>query len=138
MNPLMFPIIDKIIDTVGDLFPTEEKKNAAKLALLKAEQEGALEEVKTSLSAILAEANSTDPYTSRARPSFMYVIYIMLLFGLPMGIVSAIDPDIPKQIANGFGAWLNAIPDALYALFGTGYLGYTGFRSWDKKNGITK
>lgn len=138
MNPLMFPIIDKIIDTVGDLFPTEEKKNAAKLLLLKAEQEGALEEVKVSLSAILAEAGSSDPYTSRARPSFMYVIYILLLFSLPMGLASVFDPAIPGQVAAGFGAWLNAIPDSLYALFGAGYLGYTGFRSWDKRNGITK
>jgi hypothetical protein len=138
MNPLMFPIIDKIIDTVGDLFPTEEKKNAAKLLLLKAEQEGALEEVKVSLSAILAEAQSSDPYTSRARPSFMYVVYIMLLFSLPMGLVSVFDASIPKQIAEGFGGWLNAIPDSLYMLFGTGYLGYSGFRSWDKKNGVIK
>lgn len=138
MNPLMFPLIDEIIDTVGDLFPSEEKKQAAKLALLKAEQEGALEEVKISLSAILAEAQSADPYTSRARPSFLYVIYIMLLFALPMGIISVFDPAIPAQIAKGFGAWLTAIPDSLYALFGAGYLGYTGFRSFDKKNGIIK
>lgn len=138
MNPLMFPLIDKIIDTVGDLFPSEEKKQAAKLALLKAEQDGALEEVKVSLSAILAEANSQDPYTSRARPSFMYVIYVMLLSALPIGIISVYDPAIPEQVAKGFGAWLNAIPDSLYALFGAGYLGYTGFRSWDKKNGLTK
>lgn len=138
MNPMIFPVVDKIIDIVGGLFPSEEKKNEAKLKLLQAEQQGNLDEVKVQISAILAEANSADPWTSRARPSFLYVMYITILFGLPMGIASIFDPEIPKQIASGFGAWLNAIPDALYGLFGAGYLGYTGFRSWDKRNGLTK
>lgn len=43
MNPLIFPLVDKIIDTVGDLFPSEEKKNEAKLKLIQAEQQGNLE-----------------------------------------------------------------------------------------------
>lgn len=138
MNPLIFPLVDKIIDTVGDLFPSEEKKNEAKLKLIQAEQQGNLEEVKVQLSAILAEANSNDPWTSRARPTFLYTMYAIILFSIPMGIASVFDPTIPGQIATGFGAWLSAIPDSLYALFGAGYLGYTGFRSWDKRSGVVK
>jgi len=33
---------------------------------------------------------------------------------------------------------LAAIPDSLYTLFGAGYLGYTGARSFDKIKGVSK
>jgi hypothetical protein len=32
-------------------------------------------------------------------------------------------------------AYLSAMPEALYALFGTGYLGYTAARQWGKVAG---
>jgi hypothetical protein len=137
-NPLLFPLIDKVIDTVGDLFPSEEKKNEAKLKLVQAEQSGQLEETKVQLSAILAEANSADPITSRARPTFLYVIYIIILFGIPMGFLSAFSPTTAAAVTVGFKGWLAAIPNELYALFGAGYLGYVGARTYDKKSGVTK
>lgn len=126
------PIVNKVIDIIGDKFPSEKERNEAKLLLMQAEQQGDLESLKVQLSAILAEANSEDPWTSRARPSFLYVMYIMLLFGIPMGFISAFDTNIASGIANGFKAWLTAIPDALYALFGTGYIGYAATRTYDK------
>jgi len=126
------PIVDKVLDLIGDKFPSEKERNEAKLLLMQAEQQGDLESLKVQLSAILAEANSEDPWTSRARPSFLYVMYLMLLFGIPMGFVAAFDPGFAGNVATGFRAWLAAIPDALYALFGTGYVGYSAVRSWDK------
>ena len=33
-----------------------------------------LERVRTQMAGVLAEAGSTDPWTSRARPSFLYVM----------------------------------------------------------------
>ena len=123
MNPLLFPVIDKVIDIVGGLFPNEEAKTKAKIDLLEAERRGELEDTKAQLSAILAEANSADPWASRARPTFLYVVYICILFGLPMGFVSAFKPDLAVAVANGFGSWLNAIPDSMWTLFGVGYLG---------------
>lgn len=123
-------IIDKLI-------PDPSAKAQAQLELLKQEQAGNLEEVKLQLSAIIAEATSSDPWTSRARPSFMYVMYIMLLAGIPMGIVAAVNPAIAGSIAVGFKAWLNAIPDSLYALFGTGYVGYSVMRTVDKVKGVS-
>lgn len=122
-------IIDKII-------PDPNAKAAAQLELLKQQQAGALEEVHTQLTAIVAEANSTDPWTSRARPSFLYVIYVVILFGLPMAVLSAFKPEIAASIAAGFGKWLSAIPDSLWTLFGVGYLGYTGARTWEKNKGV--
>lgn len=122
-------LIDRII-------PDPTAKAAAQLDLIRLEQAGDLDQVKVQLSAIIAEANSTDPWTSRARPSFMYVMYVMLLFGIPMGIVSAINPNIAVAVATGFKAWLTAIPDSLYALFGTGYVGYSVMRTVDKVKGV--
>ena len=138
MNPIISALIGPVFDLIGKYFPSEEEKTKAKIALLEAEQSGQLEELKTQLSAILAEAQSADPWTSRARPSFMYVIYILLLFGIPMGFISAFNPDLALHVAQGFKAWLAAIPDSLYSLFGVGYLGYVGARSYDKAKGTTK
>jgi hypothetical protein len=33
---------------------------------------------------------------------------------------------------------LNAVPDSLWWLFGAGYLGYTGARSFDKWRGVPR
>jgi hypothetical protein len=43
-----------------------------------------------------------------------------------------------KDIAAGMNAYLAGIPEPLYALFGTGYLGYTAARSWGKARGTDK
>jgi len=97
-----------------------------------------LQEVQSQLSPILAEAQSTDPWTSRARPSFMYVIYVLLLASLPMGVLFAYDPVLAKNVTNGFQSWLTAIPESIVNLFGMGYLGYTGARSFEKWRGAPK
>jgi len=119
-------IIDKI-------FPDPAEREKAKLNLVKLQQEGKLKELETRMSAIVAEAKSTDKWTSRARPSFLYVMYIMILSALPMGALYAFSPGVAHNIATGLQEWLKAIPEPLYALFGAGYLGYVGGRSYDKK-----
>jgi len=134
---MSFDPLTAIVDVGGKivdkLFPDPVKAAEAKLQLASLKQQGDLKELEVSMSAILAEAQSEDPWTSRARPSFLYVIYFLLLMGVPMGILSAYSPNTATAIATGFGEWLKAIPDALYGLFGAGYLGYTGFRSLDKR-----
>jgi hypothetical protein len=90
------------------------------------------------LQAIIAEAHSADPWTSRARPSFLYVMYAIILFALPMGVLSAISPGAASDIATGINAYLNGLPEPLYALFGTGYLGYTAARQWGKVKGVDR
>ena len=102
---------------------------------MKLAQDGQLKEMETRLSAILAEAQSSDPWTSRARPSFMYVIYILLLASIPMGFLFAFKPEIAMAVTDGFQGWLAAIPTELYTLFGAGYLGYAGARTVDKMKG---
>jgi hypothetical protein len=124
-------IIDKVI-------PDKGAREKAKLELLKLEGSHELETIRTRLSAVVAEANSADPWTSRARPSFLYVMYVMILFALPMGLVSAFKPETATAISSGINAYLNGLPEALYALFGTGYLGYTAARQWGKIAGSDK
>ena len=124
-------VIDKVI-------PDPEARDRAKLELLKLEGTQELEQVKAQLSAIIAEAQSSDPWTSRARPSFLYVMYVLLLFSIPMGLVSAWDADVAARIAEGMTDYLQAIPEPLYVLFGTGYLGYTAARQWGKTKGAER
>ena len=66
----------KLIDRI---IPDPAQREQAKLVLFQAEGQQALQEMQVTLSEILAEANSTDPWTSRARPTFMYVIYGVIL-----------------------------------------------------------
>ena len=121
------------IDTVADkFFMDKAEKEKFKLQAAQMAQNGELKKTEQQLSVILAEAKSADPWTSRARPSFLYVMYILILFAVPMGILSAFRPDMATQIANGMKAWLSAIPDALWSVFGVGYLGYTGAREYGK------
>ena len=79
-----------------------------------------------------------DPWTSRARPTFLYVMYVLLLWAVPMGVIAAISPQIAARIAGGMSAYLNALPEPLYALFGTGYVGYTAARQWGKIRGVDR
>jgi hypothetical protein len=124
-------IIDKVI-------PDKGARERAKLELLKLEGTQELETIRARLSAVVAEASSTDPWTSRARPSFLYVMYVMILFALPMGFIAAFRPATATAISSGINSYLNGLPEALYALFGTGYLGYTAARQWGKIAGSDK
>ena len=139
MDPLtisgIFGIGGKLIDK---LFPNPEDKAKAQLELLRLQQSGELEQVKVQLSAILAEAQSADPYTSRARPSFLYVVYVLLLWSIPMGVLTVFNPEAATTFTNGFKGWLAAIPDPILTLFGTVMLGYSVGRSWEKVKGAAK
>ena len=97
------------------------------------QQQGDLKEMEVAMSAIIAEAQSTDPYTSRARPSFLYVVYILILASLPMSVLYAFSPEVAERIIDGFHRWLAAIPEPYITLFGVGYLGYSAARSIDKR-----
>ena len=114
------------------LFPDKTEQAQKQIELQKMIQEGDLKEAQVQLSAILAEANSSDPWTSRARPSFLYVMYTMIIVSIPMGVLHAFYPELAVSISVGMKEWLAAIPNALWGLFGAGYLGYTASRSYDK------
>jgi len=126
----VFDFGSKIIDK---LFPDKTEAEKLKLALLQQQQAGEFKDLEMRFSAIVAEANSQDPWTSRARPSFMYVMYTLLLAALPMGVLFAFQPDTAQAVTDGVGRWLNALPEELWWLFGAGYLGYSGARTFEKR-----
>ena len=92
----------------------------AQISLQKEQQDAIAREVEAASANIRAEAQSGDKYTSRARPSFIYVVLVILSCNY-----------IAFPLA---GKAPLAFPDALFWLFGSCVLGYTGARSWDKCN----
>ena len=131
-------LIGPIASIIDKIIPDKEAQAKAKLELLQMEGTQELKAIEARLAAIVAEAQSPDPWTSRARPSFLYVMYVILLFALPMGVIAAFSPHSANAIAGGINAYLNGLPEPLYALFGTGYLGYTAARQWGKAKGTEK
>ena len=134
--PIIESLIGPIASIIDKVIPDKAARDKAKLDLLELQGTQEMQQIQTQLSAIVAEANSRDPWTSRARPSFLYVMYVMILWALPMGVLSAFRPDTARDIATGMNAYLGGLPDPLYTLFGTGYLGYTAMRQWGKIKGV--
>ena len=138
LMPLLDSLIGPIASIIDKVIPDKAAREKAKLELIKLEGSQEMQQVEARLSAIIAEAQSTDPWTSRARPSFLYVMYAMILWALPMGLIAAFQPEAARDIAAGMNAYLAGLPEPLYALFGTGYLGYTAARQWGKAKGVDK
>ena len=124
--------VSKLLDKI---LPDPQARDRAKLELLKLQGDQEMATITAQMQAIVAEAQSTDPWTSRARPSFLYIMYALTI---PMGLIAAADPSMAKGIADGMTAYLRGIPEELYALFGTGYLGYTAARTWGKVKGAER
>ena len=114
-----------IDDVVNKIWPSPAEKATAQATVIQATAMAALEQLRQQMSVMLAEASSPDKWTSRARPSFLYVMYVMILICIPFGILWAFDPHIAERMAEGMRKWLSAIPDGLWATFGIGYGGYT-------------
>jgi hypothetical protein len=81
-------------------------------------QEAITREVEAASANIRAEAATGDKYTSRARPTFLYLIYVILMCNY------IVFPLLNRPVLT--------FPESLFWLFGSGYLGYSGARSWDK------
>ena len=135
---LLGTVIGPISAIIDKILPDQAARERAKRELIALEGTQELRLIEAQLAAIVAEAQSHDPWTSRARPSFLYVMYAMILFALPMGVLSAISPGSARAVADGINAYLNGLPEPLYALFGTGYLGYTAARQWGKVKGVDR
>lgn len=112
-----------------------QQRDAAKLALLQANQAGELKELEEAAQNIRAEATSPDKWVSRARPTFLYVMYIIFGACFLGAILSVWFPTETKTAADNLGYFFDALPEELYWLFGSGYLGYSAARSYDKRNG---
>ncbi|MCF8483444.1 MAG: holin family protein [Rhodospirillum sp.] len=126
-------IVAPLANLVDKLFTSDDERNAAKLKLMELQQSGELKTLELQMSAILAEANSKDPWTSRARPTFLYLMYGVIGLCFFGGILGIWWPDSVTVATQNITNLLAAIPSDLWWLFGAGYLGYTGARSFDKR-----
>jgi hypothetical protein len=135
---LIEAIVGPVSKLLDKIIPDPQARDKAKLELIKLQGDQEMAAIGAQMQAIVAEAQSADPWTSRARPSFLYVMYAMILWAIPMGLIAAADPKIALGIGNGMTAYLRGLPEELYALFGTGYLGYTAARTWGKLKGVER
>ncbi|GGC36161.1 hypothetical protein GCM10011371_24430 [Novosphingobium marinum] len=136
--PILDSLIGPLVSIIDKVIPDRAARDRAKLELLQLQGSQEMQILETRMSAIVAEAHSADPWTSRARPTFLYVMYAMILWALPMGILSALHPATARAVSEGMNAYLGSLPEPLYALFGTGYLGYTVARQWGKAKGTDR
>jgi hypothetical protein len=125
-------LIDSVKGMIGEFHLSPEKKaeiqaavdaNATAIAAKQLELQEKLEdsyqaELQTASANIRAEAGSGDKYTTRARPSFLYAMECILIANY---LLFPIIGHAPVQF-----------PDALFWLFGSCMLGYTGARTWEK------
>ncbi len=129
-DSLVKPALDSVNDLIGQFHMSPEDKAKATQAIAdasaKAQQTAADYDIQLNSIAgqnIRADASSGDKFTARARPSFMYVIILVLAFnyiGLP--------------IAQIFGSHVAPIqlPGDLLTLFGVCVTGYVMSRTAEK------
>ena len=132
------PLLQRATPIIDSLFPDPTKRAEAKAKIMQAELDGETAHMEAALSAIVMEAKSKDPWTSRARPSFLYVMYLVIVLCFVGGIVGIWWPDHVATAASNITNLLASIPDSLWTLFGAGYLGYTGSRGWEKIKGAAR
>lgn len=139
MLNLALPLIEVGSKLIDKLIPDPEAKAKAQSELLQMQQKGELVELETRMNAIMAEANSKDPWTSRARPSFMYVFYfVLIMLTIIAPFVGVFFPEEMNQFYTNVGSGFKAIPEAMWWTFSTGFLGYTTARTYEKHKGVTK
>ena len=135
---LLEAIVGPVSKLLDKIIPDPEARDRAKLELIKLQGDQEMQAIGVQMQAIVAEAQSSDPWTSRARPSFLYVMYTLILWAIPMGLIAAVDPKLALGIGSGMTAYLRGLPEELYMLFGTGYLGYTAARTWGKAKSVER
>jgi len=135
----MWPvIIQAAFELIGKVIPDPQAKAEAQRKLLEMEQSRELEAEKQRYSAIVTEAGSQDPWTSRARPSFMYVFYALLIFlVIILPLIGLAEPTAMTAVLGNIKLGFAAIPEEMWWTFTAGYLGYTTARSYEKKSGVS-
>lgn len=132
-------LIDIGKSLIDKLISDPDAKEKANNDLIAMQLNGQLKEVEASMGAIIAEANSSDPWTSRARPSFMYVFYL-LIFALTIvaPIIGVFKPNVMELFFVNVSKGFQAIPEAMWWTFSAGYLGYSTSRTVEKVRGVSK
>lgn len=129
-----FGFAQSVVDRV---IPDPAAKLQAQQALLQLQQQGEFKQIDAAMSAITTEGGSSDPWTSRARPTFMYVFYgVIVALVIVAPAIGVFWPSQMKAFFDNVGAGFRAIPEAMWATFTAGYLGYAGARAVEKIKGV--
>lgn len=130
-------VFDLLRMGIDKIFPDPEAAAEAKAKLNELDQQGRLGELNIMMSAILAEANSQDPWTSRARPSFMYLFYAIVMFMVVIApIIGVVFPEKMDLFFMNVNKGFMAIPEAMWWTFTAGFLGYSGSKSVEAIKGV--
>lgn len=130
-------VFDMAKTLIDRLVPDPAANAAAQLELMKLDQSGQLTDLQIRMSAILAEANSADPWTSRARPTFMYLFYVVIMFMvMVMPFVGLWFPEKMELFYLYVGKGFAAIPDTLWGTFTVGFLGYSASKTVENVKGV--
>ncbi|TCD04990.1 hypothetical protein EYB45_05540 [Erythrobacteraceae bacterium CFH 75059] len=129
----LIPPLSTVIDRVVD---SSDARAAAKLALLRLGDTREFATLARRIANAVSPAPGRDPLTNRARPAFLYAMYVILLAALPLAALGALSPAAAEGAVHAATLYLRSLPQELYTLFGTGYLGYTAARQWGKIKGV--
>lgn len=134
-DSLIKPALDSVTSLVEQfhLSPEDKQKAVQAMAQIKQDAENAANQQEIQLNQIAganiqSEAKTGDKFTERARPAFLWLVYFILIFNyflLP----------VVQFAAHKTLAPIN-LPDQLWFLFSSGYLGYVVARSADKHQSL--
>lgn len=150
------PIAQKAIEVI-DAISKEAETNPEMQKLLQDHEATmvgmALQDAEGARQLIREGLKSEDAYVRRVRPTFLYLIYVLLIVNfivMPLlSGVAGIGVDIVQLTAEGAITENGAeavetiavntfvypkLPEPLWWAFTSSFLGYAGFRSWDKRN----
>ena len=129
-------IVNEVGSIADNLFTSDEERQEQRIRQENQRLQHEVALMQARLSAIITESQSEDKVTSRARPMFLYVMYLLFLLMMIGAIIGIWYPTEMKQASENLSLLFHALPNELYALFGAGYLGYTGARTYDKKQEV--
>ena len=131
MDPitLLLSVGNKLID---HFFPDANQAAAAKLELLKMQQNGDLQVMASQMEINKIEAQNPSLFVSGWRPFIGWVCGISLTYA---AIIEPVSRFIAKVIFNYFGEF-PVIDTTLTLQILLGLLGLAGMRSWEKKEGV--
>ena len=99
----------------------------------KTQQEAAQAEIMSATAQMMVEdSKSQDMFIRRARPSFLYVMYFVILLAVPCGTLYMFSPDLGDAFIQGAKYWFNAIPDIMYNVLEVCFGVYVGGRTVEK------
>lgn len=126
----VFDIGKKLLDK---FFPDEQQRAAAEVQLYQMAQSGDFNDLEKRMTAICLEAQSDDSFVKRARPTFLYVFYFVIITLVVIApFVGVFHPDEMKLFYANVKLGFEAVPGELWAVFTAGFMGYSYNRSQDK------